>query len=318
MATSLPDLLYEFLKKITSATSGATEDLAMTALLTALDPEFAITTQLPEGGTTGQVLAKNSNTDYDTEWIDTGGSTYVRATWFAEISSGTSGTITPPMGSTIILDAWAGGIDVLVSEMSGASGLPTYSTAVTSTSVAVTGTLDVDGNWTLSGTPSSYPVALIYVYRSLLTDLDDSKSLSTVDVEEGKTIRGQYNTVPQLTASATPATVDLDYSAGNQFVIDRVTNNPASFTITESNRPTGTGKGGLITVIIKCDTEIAMSLPAGYPAVVLVASKTNKFNLSSYYDHHAAAVYLAANPEATPEQILTAAMVYQSKHLGSW
>jgi hypothetical protein len=79
-----------------------------------------------------------------------------------------------------------------------------------------------------------------------------------------------------------------------------VTNNPASLTITESNRPTGTGKAALLTVTIKCGTNVAMTLPAGYPAVALVASKTNKFNLSSYYDHHAGA------------------MVYQSKHLGSW
>ena len=28
---------------------------------------------VPEGGTTGQVLAKNSNTNFDTEWVDPGG-----------------------------------------------------------------------------------------------------------------------------------------------------------------------------------------------------------------------------------------------------
>ncbi len=29
---------------------------------------------VPEGGSTGQVLAKNSNSDFDTEWVDAGGS----------------------------------------------------------------------------------------------------------------------------------------------------------------------------------------------------------------------------------------------------
>ncbi len=29
---------------------------------------------VPSGGTTGQVLAKNSNTNYDTEWVDQEGS----------------------------------------------------------------------------------------------------------------------------------------------------------------------------------------------------------------------------------------------------
>ncbi len=28
---------------------------------------------VPEGGSTGQVLAKNSNTDFDTEWVNAGG-----------------------------------------------------------------------------------------------------------------------------------------------------------------------------------------------------------------------------------------------------
>lgn len=28
---------------------------------------------VPEGGTTGQVLAKNSNANFDTEWVDAGG-----------------------------------------------------------------------------------------------------------------------------------------------------------------------------------------------------------------------------------------------------
>jgi len=52
--TSLNDLLYEFLKKITSMTEGATEDLALLALLSALDPTITIpadnVTVTPVGG----------------------------------------------------------------------------------------------------------------------------------------------------------------------------------------------------------------------------------------------------------------------------
>lgn len=40
--TSLNDLLYEFLKKITSATSGSTEDMAIIALLSSIDPTFTL------------------------------------------------------------------------------------------------------------------------------------------------------------------------------------------------------------------------------------------------------------------------------------
>jgi len=144
-----------------------------------------------------------------------------------------------------------------------------------------------------------------------LRDLIDQQSALTQELAsvlglqflapiQSPSLLGQYNTAAQLTAGESPATVNLDYATGNHKVIDRVTNNPASFTITESNRPTGTGKAALLTVTIKCGTNVAMTLPAGYPAVVLVASKTNKFNLSSYYDHHAGVT------------------VYQSKHLGSW
>jgi hypothetical protein len=37
----------------------------------AADPAFTLR-NVPAGGTTGQILAKNSNTDYDTEWINEG------------------------------------------------------------------------------------------------------------------------------------------------------------------------------------------------------------------------------------------------------
>jgi hypothetical protein len=38
----------------------------------AADPAFTAR-NVPSGGTTSQVLAKNSNTNYDTEWVDPGG-----------------------------------------------------------------------------------------------------------------------------------------------------------------------------------------------------------------------------------------------------
>jgi hypothetical protein len=42
---------------------------------------------VPAGGTTGQILAKNSNTDYDTEWVDDAGS----GTTIAEATEGSPG-----------------------------------------------------------------------------------------------------------------------------------------------------------------------------------------------------------------------------------
>jgi hypothetical protein len=100
---------------------------------------------------------------------------YVKATWFETINSGTSGTLTPPTGGTIMLDQWSAGVDCVTSTISGE--LPTYQSPLTAGGVIVTGTLDSLGNWSLSGTPSPYPVALIYVYKSKLTDFDYTKTL---------------------------------------------------------------------------------------------------------------------------------------------
>jgi len=109
------------------------------------------------------------------------GGIYVRALWFESIASGTTGTVGAPVsGATFVMDQWSAGVDALVSQMSG--GLPTFQSAVTAGSVIVTATFDEDGNYTLSGTPSAYPVALVYVYRVQFQYYDDSYSLGEAEV----------------------------------------------------------------------------------------------------------------------------------------
>lgn len=49
---------------------------------------------VPEGGTTGQVLAKASNNDYDTQWVTGGGGGSGTVTSIATTSPITGGTIT--------------------------------------------------------------------------------------------------------------------------------------------------------------------------------------------------------------------------------
>ena len=81
-------------------------------------------------------------------------------TFWREISSGTSGTITKPTGSTILLDRWPNDIDAVVSVV--ASGkVPDEEHAYTATGEVVTTTLDANGDYTLSAAPSIYPVAII-------------------------------------------------------------------------------------------------------------------------------------------------------------
>ena len=105
---------------------------------------------------------------------------YVKCLWFEVINSGTSGTLTPPTSTTILLDQWSAGVDAVASTLS--SGVPTLTAPETSGGVDITATLDVSGNWTLSGTPAAYPVAIIYCYKVKLKDFDDTKVLGGIEV----------------------------------------------------------------------------------------------------------------------------------------
>lgn len=57
---------------------GQTTTISATAILSGpTGPTGPAGEGVPTGGTTGQVLAKNSNTNFDTEWIDNTGSSGV-------------------------------------------------------------------------------------------------------------------------------------------------------------------------------------------------------------------------------------------------
>jgi len=105
---------------------------------------------------------------------------YVKATWFESIAIGTIGTLTPPEGGTILLDQWAAGVDALASIEAG--GIPGYESPRTAGGDIVTATLDASGNWSLSGTPSAYPVDLIFAYEVKLKDFDHDKSIGEVEI----------------------------------------------------------------------------------------------------------------------------------------
>jgi hypothetical protein len=86
------------------------------------------------------------------------------ATWYHTVSSGTSGTVTIPSGGTIVLNRFAEAGDALATTLNG-SGDPKWQTPQTAGGADITATLDGDGNYTLSGTPSSYPIGIIFTYR---------------------------------------------------------------------------------------------------------------------------------------------------------
>lgn len=99
---------------------------------------------------------------------------YVRTSRFSSIGSGTSGTITLPTNSTVVLDDFGGTVDAVVSTMSG--GRPLFTSAVDGGGTAISATFDSSGNYTLSATPSAYPVALVYRVQQTLVDFDSTSS----------------------------------------------------------------------------------------------------------------------------------------------
>jgi hypothetical protein len=128
-------------------------------------------------------LVDDSGTDGLTTWsskkiiemMTSLGDKYVRSTRFATISEGTSGTLSISPQQTIILDDFGGTVDAIVTTISG--GRPTVYSAQNSDEQPIAATLDVYGNWTFIGTPSSYPVAIIYRVRekfSSYLDFDEN------------------------------------------------------------------------------------------------------------------------------------------------
>lgn len=83
--------------------------------------------------------------------------------YFESVNSST-GTVTPPAGATIRLDQFQSGADAFVSTIF--NGQPTGDLPRTAGGVDVdVSSFDSLGNYVLTGVPSSYPVAIIYIFK---------------------------------------------------------------------------------------------------------------------------------------------------------
>jgi hypothetical protein len=122
------------------------------------------------------------------------GNKYVRTTRFASTGS-TTGAVALPPNSTVVLDDFGGGVDAVITTIS--AGYPTFSHAFTAAGDIVTTSFDAGGNYTLSGAPSAYPVALIYRVRQTLSDFDSTSGdiIGDYDVESIDAIIGTPNQV---------------------------------------------------------------------------------------------------------------------------
>jgi hypothetical protein len=110
-------------------------------------------------------------------WVGSGGSSggkYVRTTRFAIISNGSSGQVTIPSNSSVVSNDFGGTVNAVVVQASG--GFPTKLPAVTSLGSVVATTFDSSGNWSFTGTPVAYPVAIVYRVQQTLSNFDSTAS----------------------------------------------------------------------------------------------------------------------------------------------
>jgi hypothetical protein len=133
-----------------------------------------------------------------TERVGTLEAKYVRTTRFTEVESGTSGQATVAFGSTIILDDFSGGIDALVTAF--ANGAPEHTHVYTAQGELITTSFDSLGNYSLSGVPATYPVAVVYRVRTPLIDFDDTDP----DIDGGNELEESKWVRRNITAANSP------------------------------------------------------------------------------------------------------------------
>jgi hypothetical protein len=115
----------------------------------------------------------------------------IKIAYYAEITT-VSGAISKPVGSTILLDQWANGVDALVSAIPNGSGTPPD---YEFTGIVVT-SFDTDGNYSISDALPTNPSALIYY---VTIPLKSFANLNTSRIIEYVEIKGLTQPIEFLT-----------------------------------------------------------------------------------------------------------------------
>lgn len=139
---------------------------------------------------------------------------YVRTTRFASIGASTSGTITLPASSEVVLDDFGGTTDAIVAQISG--GRPTLQPALTASGEIVATSFNSSGDWVLTGTPSAYPVAIIYRVRQTFENFDSTSSdiCGIADYEGTTTLIQVFSSSGTYTKPAGAKTADVYLMGG--------------------------------------------------------------------------------------------------------
>jgi hypothetical protein len=105
-----------------------------------------------------------------------------KITYFESVNAA-SGQITKPTNSTIQLDQFAGGVDAYVSTIQNGQPTGVFPQTAGGTFVDVA-TFDALGNYTLTGTPSAFPVAIIYILTIKAVDYQNLTAANILDLED--------------------------------------------------------------------------------------------------------------------------------------
>lgn len=168
-----------------------------------------------------------------------GSATTIKAAWYKEVSSGTTGTVAIPEGGSVTLDQFASGVDAICCGMSGAGGFPTWAEVQESDGTIVAATLDENGNYTLTGAPAAYPVAVVFIYVVSFSDYDASYSLIEHEVPGSRLWQSYGGDVRLITAADIDVRSQDILNSGQITLIDSAVKAPLSITerATEPSSP---------------------------------------------------------------------------------
>lgn len=134
-----------------------------------------------------------------------------KVAYFASVNAA-SGTITIPTGATILTDQFPGGVDALVSTIT--SGQPTGINPVTGGGAVVDVTsFDTGGNYVLTGTPSTFPVAVIYQLSIAAKDWSNLTTANILEYEPLLGVQSVSGTANRITVTGTPQLPVINISA---------------------------------------------------------------------------------------------------------
>jgi len=214
---------------------------------------------------------------------------------FENITSGTTGTITKPVDSTILLNRYSDGKDCVIVKVD-SNNRPTENIARESDGTIITATFDTAGDYVLSGTASAYPVSLVYQISIAAVNSDNVNinqivnklelhdaseisvdasgfggTLSTADNDVQKALSTLNDTVAfeQSTGlvkggviSVNATTTLIDITAGSGQIVDTTTDpdNPVVTPIawiakTGYNLTTTAGAGDVVAIFLSLDSN---------------------------------------------------------------